>query len=248
VGDVNSILMVLVPTGDLKKNAALFGAESQKLADEHQATNRTMLFLFIGSAILLIVAVSGLFHLLVNRRIAYAADVMRQVASNTTASARIADRSSDEIGTLAQAFNHMADSLEGAHRQLEQRVQERTKELSEANDRLAAQTAELQALNQQLQTQRRAALKLAQDAEAARRATKPANAELQREIALRRQAEENLRNAHAFLDSIVEHVPLFLFVKRADDLRYERVNRAGTELLGIKQEDFLGRSDYEFYP
>jgi len=216
VGDVNGILMILVPTDDLKENAALFRAESQQLADEHQATNRTMLLIFIGSALLLIVAVWGLFHLLVNRRIAIAAAVMRQVASNTTISARIADRSGDELGTLAQAFNHMADSLEAGHHQLEQRVQERTKELSEANAGLAAQTQQLQALNQQLQEQRRAALNLAQDAEKARRATETANADLQREIALRRQAEERLTQLAAGLARSNAELEQFAYIASHD--------------------------------
>jgi nitrate/nitrite-specific signal transduction histidine kinase len=60
-----------------------------------------------------------------------------------TASARIADSRNDEIGTMSQAFNRMADSLEAAHRQLEERVQARTKELSRANDRLQEHMLEL---------------------------------------------------------------------------------------------------------
>ncbi len=94
----------------------------------------------------------------------------------------------------------------------------------------------------------RAALNIAQDAEEARRASDQANAELEREIALRRQAEQDLRKAHAFLDSIVEHVPLLLFVKKAGDLRYERLNKAAAELLGFTQDDSLGRGDYDFFP
>jgi PAS domain S-box-containing protein len=68
------------------------------------------------------------------------------------------------------------------------------------------------------------------------------------DISGRKQAEEQIQKANAFLDSIVEHLPLLLFVKRADDLCYERVNRAGTELLGVPQEDLLGRSDHDLYP
>jgi HAMP domain-containing protein len=143
VGDINSLLMVLVPTDDLQQHAAMFRAQSQQLVDQHRVTSRNVSLILILSAFALIVALGVFFHFLVERRVARAADVMRQVASNVTASARIADSRKDEIGTMSQAFNRMADSLEAAHRQLEERVQARTKELSQANDRLQEHMLEL---------------------------------------------------------------------------------------------------------
>jgi HAMP domain-containing protein len=145
VGEINGVLMVMVPTGDLKHQSALFRTESEQLVEQYRATTRNMLLIFIASAVVLIVALAVLFHLLVNRRVANAADVMRQVASNAAVSARIADNSGDEIGTMTQAFNQMADSLEAAHRQLEQRVQERTRNLEAKSQELAASNAALQA-------------------------------------------------------------------------------------------------------
>jgi two-component system sensor histidine kinase/response regulator len=47
--------------------------------------------------------------------------------------ARVAVNSNDEIGALATAFNRMAEELAAACRTLEQRVEERTVELAEAN-------------------------------------------------------------------------------------------------------------------
>ena len=40
----------------------------------------------------------------------------------------------------------------------------------------------------------------------------------------------------AFLDSIIENIPIMLFIKDAEHLRFERLNRASEELLGIKRE------------
>ena len=55
--------------------------------------------------------------------------------------------------------------------------------------------------------------------------------------------EKDLRSAMAFLDSIVEHIPLMVFVKDARELRFERINRAGEELLSMRREDLLGKTD-----
>ncbi len=59
---------------------------------------------------------------------------------------RIAPVSSeDEIGTLARAFNRMTEQLRGLITGLEQRVAERTAEISQANEQLSRQANRLQA-------------------------------------------------------------------------------------------------------
>ena len=62
---------------------------------------------------------------------------------------------------------------------------------------------------------------------------------------------ENLtqqRRASAFLDSILESLPCMVFVKDAQELRFERINRAGEELLGLSRDQLLGKNDYDFFP
>jgi len=54
--------------------------------------------------------------------------------------------------------------------------------------------------------------------------------------------------ATRFLDSIIENLPAMVFVKRTEDLRFVRFNRAGEELLGIERAELLGRNDYDFFP
>ena len=63
-----------------------------------------------------------------------------------------------------------------------------------------------------------------------------------------KQVEESERRAHTFLDNIIEHVPAMIFVKEAKELRFQRLNRAGEELLGMKREQLLGKNDFDFFP
>ena len=63
-----------------------------------------------------------------------------------------------------------------------------------------------------------------------------------------RQAQAGLRDSQDFLDTIIDNLPLMVFVKDARDLRYVRINRAGEELLGRRQQDLVGRTDFELFP
>ena len=59
--------------------------------------------------------------------------------------------------------------------------------------------------------------------------------------------EQALRESEEFLTSIIENIPLMLFVKDARDLRFVRFNSAGEELLGYSREDLVGKNDYDFF-
>jgi two-component system, cell cycle sensor histidine kinase and response regulator CckA len=52
----------------------------------------------------------------------------------------------------------------------------------------------------------------------------------------------------AFLDSIIEHLPAMVFIKDAQELRFQRFNRAGEELLGLSRHALIGKTDYDFFP
>jgi PAS domain S-box-containing protein len=69
-----------------------------------------------------------------------------------------------------------------------------------------------------------------------------------RDLTERRRSVEEVRKLSAFLDSIVENVPIMLFVKDADNLRFERLNKVAEEVLGYPRADLLGKSDYDFFP
>jgi PAS domain S-box-containing protein len=57
-----------------------------------------------------------------------------------------------------------------------------------------------------------------------------------------------LAHSEKFLDDIIENIPLMIFVKDASDFSFERINRAGEELMGYRSEQMLGRTDYDFFP
>lgn len=68
------------------------------------------------------------------------------------------------------------------------------------------------------------------------------------DVGRHRRTQEDLRRHRWFLESIVENVPLMIFVKDARELRFELFNRAGEELLGLSREVLIGKNDYDFFP
>jgi PAS domain S-box-containing protein len=79
-------------------------------------------------------------------------------------------------------------------------------------------------------------------------AGRPAVLAVIRDITERKRSEEQIQRINAFLDSIVENIPNILFVKDADSLRFERVNKAAEDILGYRRADLIGKSDYDFFP
>lgn len=53
--------------------------------------------------------------------------------------------------------------------------------------------------------------------------------------------------ANRFLDSMIEHLPIPLYIKDATDLCYVRINRAEENLLGLMREDILGKKAHELF-
>jgi PAS domain S-box-containing protein len=69
-----------------------------------------------------------------------------------------------------------------------------------------------------------------------------------RDITEVKRAESDLRAANRFLDSLIENLPIMIFVKDARSLRYVRQNRATLNLLGLTKEDVVGKLDRDFLP
>ncbi len=59
---------------------------------------------------------------------------------------------------------------------------------------------------------------------------------------------EEIAKASGFLNSLLDNLPLMVFVKNADDLKFRNFNHAGLVLLGLKSEDLIGKNDYDFFP
>ena len=64
----------------------------------------------------------------------------------------------------------------------------------------------------------------------------------------RELAEASLRRSERFLDSIIDLLPLMVFVKDARDLRFVRFNRTAEQLVGLPREAVLGRDDFDLFP
>jgi PAS domain S-box-containing protein len=73
------------------------------------------------------------------------------------------------------------------------------------------------------------------------------NQELEREIARRRQVEEELRQMQGFLASLLEHAPLSIYVASTDG-RIRLVNRAWEEFWGVSREKAIGLRSEQIYP
>jgi PAS domain S-box-containing protein len=68
------------------------------------------------------------------------------------------------------------------------------------------------------------------------------------DIGDRKAAEEQVRAARAFSDSIIENLPAIVFVKDAKTLRYVRFNNAAEQTLGVGRDEVLGRTEAELFP
>ncbi|HET6158091.1 MAG TPA: PAS domain-containing protein [Dongiaceae bacterium] len=75
-----------------------------------------------------------------------------------------------------------------------------------------------------------------------------------KEEALARHADsqqaviERLQRTSSFLDAVIDNLPGMLFIKAFPDFRFVLINRAGEELLGYTREQYLGKTDYDFFP
>ena len=68
-----------------------------------------------------------------------------------------------------------------------------------------------------------------------------------RDVTEARQYRERITQSQMFLDSIIENIPSMIVIKDATTLQGLRINRAGTELLGISSESWIGKTDAEIF-
>ncbi|HEY0586398.1 MAG TPA: PAS domain-containing protein [Pseudoduganella sp.] len=68
------------------------------------------------------------------------------------------------------------------------------------------------------------------------------------DITQQKETEAALRQSKALFKSVLENMPAMVFVKDAQHLRFELLNRQGELLLGRPREDLLGKSDRDLFP
>jgi diguanylate cyclase (GGDEF)-like protein/PAS domain S-box-containing protein len=52
----------------------------------------------------------------------------------------------------------------------------------------------------------------------------------------------------SFFNSIIDNIPIMLFLKDAKELKFKMINKAAEELLGLSRKKILGKTDYEIFP
>jgi two-component system cell cycle sensor histidine kinase/response regulator CckA len=68
------------------------------------------------------------------------------------------------------------------------------------------------------------------------------------DITDQKRAAEALRESEGFLDSIVENIPVMVFVKDARTFRFVRLNRAGERILGYERSRLVGQDSSRLVP
>jgi diguanylate cyclase (GGDEF)-like protein/PAS domain S-box-containing protein len=68
------------------------------------------------------------------------------------------------------------------------------------------------------------------------------------DVTERRRMEAERNRSQKFLHTIIEHVPISIFVKDADERRYLLVNRACETLWGVGHGGLLGRTVHDLFP
>ena len=68
-----------------------------------------------------------------------------------------------------------------------------------------------------------------------------------RDITARKNSEEELRRTQAFLNSVVENLPIGVFIKEAKEMRFVLWSKGNEELIGISRAEIMGKNDHDLF-
>ncbi|MCC7703939.1 PAS domain-containing protein [Janthinobacterium sp. GW460P] len=68
------------------------------------------------------------------------------------------------------------------------------------------------------------------------------------DVSERKRSEAEFRRSKHLFGTIIENIPAMVFVKRADKLSFEMINRHAELTLGRSREQLLGKTDHDFFP
>ncbi|MEG4497398.1 PAS domain S-box protein [Microcoleus sp. F10-C6] len=69
-----------------------------------------------------------------------------------------------------------------------------------------------------------------------------------RDISDRKQAEAELQQAQQFMESVLKTIPVGVFCKEAQELRFVLWNPVAQQLLGFSAAEVMGKKDCDFFP
>jgi len=70
---------------------------------------------------------------------------------------------------------------------------------------------------------------------------------ISKDITEQKNKEEELRRTQVFLNSVVENLPIGVFIKEAKELRFVLWSKGNEELIGIPRDEILGKNDGDFF-
>jgi len=70
---------------------------------------------------------------------------------------------------------------------------------------------------------------------------------ISKDITEQKNKEEDLRRTQAFLNSVVENLPIGVFIKEARELRFVLWSKGNEELIGIPRSEIMGKNDYDLF-
>ena len=79
-------------------------------------------------------------------------------------------------------------------------------------------------------------------------ASREVNEKLVLEISERKRAEEQIKQAEEFLNTVVDNLPIAVLAKSAQDGQFILWNKASEALFGFTREQVIGKTDYDFFP